>query len=161
MLEEILYISKIDKSEMKNELLNLSDVLRSVTEKLEGLTVDGKKQISLKLPEEDVFISGDADALLRAFMNVISNGLRYAEKCVNVELFERDGTVSVIVIDDGAGIDEADLGHIFDRFYKGKKGKHGIGLSIAKGICDAHGARLYAENTPSGGARFTFEFRDK
>ena len=158
MLEQMLYISKMDKSEIKKELCNLSDILRSAKEKLEGLTVDGKKQMSLKLPEEDVFVHGDPEALLRAFMNVISNGLRYAERCVDVELCECEGTVRVSVSDDGEGIDEADIGHIFDRFYKGKKGKHGIGLSIAKGISDAHNATLTAENKEDGGARFTFEF---
>lgn len=158
MLEQMLYISKIDKTEMKREFFNLSDVLRDAKEKLEGLTVDGKKQISLKLPEEDVFISGDADALLRAFMNVISNGIRYAKHLVIVELSEDEGTVRVSVSDDGEGIDKEDKEHIFDRFYKGKKGKHGIGLSIAKGISDAHNAKLYAENPECGGARFTFEF---
>lgn len=158
MLEQILYISKIDKSEMKKEFFNLSDVLRSAKEKLEGLTIDGKKRIILKLPDEDVFINGDADALLRAFMNVISNGLRYAAYTVCVELTEGDASVKVSVSDDGDGIGAEDIEHIFDRFYKGKKGKHGIGLSIAKGISDAHNAKLYAENTKDGGARFTFEF---
>ncbi len=158
MLEQMLYISKMDKSEIKKELCNLSDILRSAKEKLEGLTVDGRKQMSLKLPERDVFVNGDPEALLRAFMNVISNGLRYAERCVDVELCECESTVRVSVSDDGAGIDEEDIGHIFDRFYKGKKGKHGIGLSIAKGISDAHNATLTAENKEDGGARFTFEF---
>lgn len=158
MLEQILYISKIDKSEMKKELFNLSDVLRSAKEKLEGLTALDKKQMTLTLPERDVFINGDADALLRAFINVISNGLRYAKKCVNVELTEEEGLVKVSVSDDGEGINENDIEHIFDRFYKGKKGKHGIGLSIAKGISDAHNSKLFAENREDGGARFTFEF---
>ncbi len=160
MLEQILYISKIDKSEMKKELFNLSDVLRSAKEKLEGLTALDKKQMTLTLPERDVFINGDADALLRAFINVISNGLRYAKKCVNVELAEEEGIVKVSVSDDGEGINENDIEHIFDRFYKGKKGKHGIGLSIAKGISDAHNAKLFAENREDGGARFTFEFHN-
>ncbi len=158
MLEQMLYISKMDKSEMKKELCNLSDILRSAREKLEGLTVNSEKQMILNLPERDVFINGDSDALLRAFMNVISNGLRYAARCVVVELTEKEGLVKVSVSDDGAGIDENDIEHIFDRFYKGKKGKHGIGLSIAKGISDAHKARLKAENVDGGGARFTFEF---
>lgn len=158
MLEQMLYISKIDKSEMKKELCNLSDILRSAKEKLEGLTVDGKKQMNLKLPDADVFINGDSEALLRAFMNVISNGLRYAERYVEVELTESTELIKVSISDDGNGIDEGDLEHIFDRFYKGKKGKHGIGLSIAKSISDAHNAVLKAENPKDGGARFTFEF---
>ncbi len=134
MLEQMLYISKIDKSEMKKELCNLSDILRSAKEKLEGLTVDGKKQMNLKLPDADVFINGDSEALLRAFMNVISNGLRYAERYVEVELTEGTELIKVSISDDGNGIDEGDLEHIFDRFYKGKKGKHGIGSRRPSGL---------------------------
>ena len=133
--------------------------MRSVKEKLDGLTVDGKKQITLELPETDIFMNCDAEAILRALMNVISNGIRYAEKSVDVELYEKDKSILITVCDDGDGISKDEIPYIFDRFYKGKKGKHGIGLSLAKSIAEAHSGTLTAENKADGGACFTFKFK--
>jgi len=68
----------------------------------------------------------------------------------------------VSVSDTGSGIDPADLPHIFDRFYRGDSsrardtGGHGLGLAIVKRWVEIHGGRVWAENLPSGGARFSF-----
>lgn len=156
MLEQLIYISKVDTTALKLSPCDLCDILRLAKEKLDGLTVNSEKTIKLILPDEAVFANVDSEAILRAFINVISNGLRYAKSTVEVKLVFGASTV-VTVCDDGEGIDKEDMPHIFDRFYKGKKGKHGIGLSIAETIMKAHGGSLSAENTEQG-AKFTFTF---
>ena len=60
------------------------------------------------------------------------------------------------VADDGPGIPEEDLPHIFERFYKGKGGKHGLGLSIAKSVADGYGGKLSVKN--EDGAVFEVSF---
>jgi signal transduction histidine kinase len=64
--------------------------------------------------------------------------------------------VRVAVRDSGAGIDEAELDHIFHAFYTTKSAGLGMGLAIARSIVEAHGGRLTAENNPDGGATFSF-----
>ena len=61
--------------------------------------------------------------------------------------------------DDGNGIAESDLPHVFERFYKGEGGKYGIGLAIAKSVAEAYHGSLNAHN--SGGAVFTAIFNKK
>jgi signal transduction histidine kinase len=78
---------------------------------------------------------------MRAVINIMANCLRYAETAVSIDYYENGNVVILSIKDDGAGIDEQDLPNIFKRFYKGKGGKHGIGLSIAKAIIEQHAAR--------------------
>lgn len=162
MLEQLLYISRVNVNELVMSENDLCDILRQANEKLAGLVVTGDKKVILQIPDEPVYINCEAETVLRAIMNVISNGLRYASTEVVVKLFESGGKAVVTVSDDGPGISDDDLENIFVRFYKGKDGKHGIGLSIAKNIMDIHGGKISAENITVGGeikgALFTFTF---
>ena len=65
-----------------------------------------------------------------------------------------------MVANDGEAIAEKDLPHLFERFYKGKGGVHGIGLSIVKAVAEQHGGRAFAENH-NGWVRFGLVFDEK
>jgi signal transduction histidine kinase len=70
--------------------------------------------------------------------------------------------VVVAVEDDGPGFGDTDLAHVFEQFYRGEQarsretGNAGLGLAIARGVIEAHGGRIRAENRPEGGARVSF-----
>ena len=94
--------------------------------------------------------------MTRIVQNIISNGLNYAENEVRLGL-EKDMDNAVITVeDDGPGISEEELPHIFERFYKGEKGGFGLGLSIAESGIIYMGGSITAENVkpPRHGARF-------
>ena len=84
---------------------------------------------------------------------------------VEVLASREDGTVEVRVTDDGPGIPEADLTHLFEPFFRvdrsrsKKTGGYGLGLSICKRIMEAHGGSISALNNPGRGATFTLTFR--
>ena len=59
-----------------------------------------------------------------------------------------DDNMLIVISDDGPGINESEMPHIFERFYKGKKGKYGLGLAIAKAVVDAHKGSIRAYNKP-------------
>ncbi|MCL2096017.1 MAG: HAMP domain-containing histidine kinase, partial [Oscillospiraceae bacterium] len=141
----------------KTDLVNLAE---SCAEKLRGLIINQEKEIKVICPEnKKIYINCREEAVMRALMNVTANCVQYAESLVEILFYETDKSVSVRVRDDGPGIDASDLPNIFKRFYKGKEGKHGIGLSIAKSVAERHGAKITAGNRSDvSGAEFIIEF---
>lgn len=158
MVEDILYISRMERTggAENAEPIDLRDVLslcvseqRTEAEK-KGLSFDfdfDDGPAMVRIPEKDAE---------RIFGNVISNAIRHANNAIELSCNAADEYVTVRIRDDGAGIPEKDLPHIFERFYKGEGGRHGVGLSIAKEAAEAYGGRLTAKNDP--GAVFTAVF---
>ena len=101
-------------------------------------------------PEEPVIVKCDDTQMRRAVTNILSNGVRYArsELCLTCRADKRH--VTIRIQDDGDGIAEADLPHIFDRFYMGKSGKSGIGLALTKEIIHLHKGTIRAYNGDTG-----------
>ena len=85
----------------------------------------------------------------------MSNAIRYAKTTVTLETMTVGRQVSISVLDDGSGIEDNDLPHLFERCYKGRSGNFGLGLSIAQTAAQALGGTLTAANRPEGGAVFT------
>ncbi|PJB72063.1 MAG: histidine kinase [Alphaproteobacteria bacterium CG_4_9_14_3_um_filter_47_13] len=104
--------------------------------------------------DEEMHVSGNEGRLLQVFENLISNALSFSPKngVVMVRIIPDQKQVRVSIEDQGGGIPENKLEHIFERFYserpKGEQyGNHsGLGLSIARQIISAHGGEIYAEN---------------
>lgn len=102
----------------------------------------------------------DLDALDRILGNIIANALKHAPSPggrVTVEVLSRAEAVTVSVADDGPGIPEAALGHVFDRFYRADPSRtgpgSGLGLAIVRDLAEALGGEAFAENVEGNGAR--------
>jgi two-component system sensor histidine kinase MprB len=114
-------------------------------------------QMRLRARLEPVLVEGSAERLSRAVNNLLDNAARHspAEGLVEVTVDE-DG---VRVRDHGSGIDQRDLPHIFDRFYRGANSRgrqgSGLGLAIVRQVVEQHGGTVQADNAPGGGALFT------
>ncbi len=109
----------------------------------------------------------DPDRLRQAVAALLDNAARHAPGTpITLEASRRPAGVRIEVRDGGAGIADADLPHVFDRFYQADvsrdraAGTSGLGLAIAKAIADAHGGSVGAANLPSGGARFWIDLPD-
>jgi signal transduction histidine kinase len=112
-------------------------------------------------------VKGDGAALKRAMQNLISNAIKYdgesrwARISAEVSAEQKGNEVQITVADRGMGISSADLGHIFEPFYRGHeavaaqiKGS-GVGLSLVKQIVEAHGGRISVKSTLGTGSVFT------
>ncbi len=130
----------------------------------------GQKNIALtvesgaherQLPE----IRVDEVRMMQVFGNLVSNALRHTPERGQVRLSAEasDHTIRFAVADSGEGIPADDLPHVFERFYRGDKSRHGggdeigLGLAIAKAFVEAHGGRIWAESTLERGATFVVE----
>lgn len=92
----------------------------------------------------------DEKYISRAFSNLISNAIRYGRSKITLSCRQASGQFVVLVSDDGSGIAKEYLPHVFDRFYKGKDGKHGIGLSIVKTVIEQHSGHIEIKSTARG-----------
>jgi signal transduction histidine kinase len=125
-----------------------------------------RKGVSLSVGIEPGLPSAmmDEDRISQVVANLLSNALRYTPSGgkVVVSVSRDDGALSVSVADTGQGIPEADLPHIFDRYYRGpepkekRAGGSGIGLAVVKELVEAHGGRVWARSTPGQGSTFFF-----
>lgn len=106
----------------------------------------------------------DPDRIRQVLVNLLSNALRYTPEGGRVTLraWQHGSEVRIEVADTGPGIDPADLPHVFERFYRADPartrsagGGTGLGLAIARSLVHLHGGRIWAENRPEGGSRFT------
>jgi two-component system, OmpR family, sensor histidine kinase KdpD len=122
-----------------------------------------RHQAVLMVQEPDRPVWFDAQLLGRVFRHLIENAARYSPPEGRIVLRARrvEGRLEFEVEDNGPGIDKADLPHIFDKFYRGKKGRvigkgTGMGLAIARAIVRAHGGELDVESSPEHGSTFRF-----
>jgi signal transduction histidine kinase len=98
----------------------------------------------------------------RVLYNLITNALRHtpSDGSVAVNVARQDGNVLVSVEDTGDGIEPEALGRMFERFWRADRARSeagmGLGLAIARGLVEAHGGRIWAENREHGGARVSF-----
>ena len=118
--------------------------------------------IKVEMAEDLPLIYADAALLEHVVLNLLDNAVKYSVEGSKIELQTALGANEVIVMvkDRGVGFKEADLPHLFDKFYRAgnteKISGTGLGLAICKGIVDAHHGRIWAELRPDGGSIFGF-----
>ncbi len=127
----------------------------------------GQKNIALTVQSDGTLpeIRVDEVRMMQVFGNLVSNALRHTPERGQVRLSAEasDHSIRFAVADNGEGIPAHDLPHVFERFYRGDKSRHGggdelgLGLAIAKAFVQAHGGRIWAESTPERGATFVVE----
>lgn len=152
LVEELLTLSHIENKTYTSEMakLNLTHMIMEYIQRVNGLALKENKEIITDIEESNLLVFADDKLLSQAVINIISNCIRYAKSAVTVNVCKRADNALIIIKDDGNGINEEDLPHIFERFYKGKNGNFGLGLSIAKLAVDYINGTITAYNTPRG-----------
>jgi two-component system sensor histidine kinase MprB len=116
--------------------------------------------VAIEVSAEPTVVRGEPERIQRAVSNLIDNALKWSPGDGTVEVELQDGELSVR--DHGPGFAEADLPHVFDRFYRADSARalpgSGLGLAIVRQAVEAHGGTATAQNAPGGGAlvRLTF-----
>lgn len=166
IVESLLAISRLDAGEalMARERFDLAELVADTVEQMRLLAED--KRIILSCAAEDaVQVEGDPGRLKQVVVNLADNAIKYTNEGgrVDIRVAAVDGKALLEVSDSGISIPSEALPHVFERFYRVDKarsrqmGGAGLGLSIVKSICEAHGGRISVESTEGKGSRFTVE----
>jgi len=156
IVEDLLFLSKIDslQDKLNLEVINGEELLRSCIDRVSGIAVSDNINISLNTENTNISFMGDDEKLSRCIINILGNCLRYGKNHINLTLSKENNNAVILIKDDGCGFEKQDLDKVFERFFKGKNGNHGLGLSICKTIVELHGGNIVAGNNEMGGAFF-------
>lgn len=162
----LLKLSKLDSGtvEFEKKKYNLKELVKEAIRNLEiPLEIKNQEVISSL---KEAYIIGDYKWTLEAITNIIKNCIEHTEenKKIYVEIRETNVYTELIIRDEGEGIEEKDLKHIFDRFYKGKNSSEnsfGIGLSLSKSILEKQNASITCASRLNEGTTFKIYFYER
>ena len=162
LVGNLLDMSRIESGALRpqREWNILSEIIESVLSRMRHLTES--HQLEVDVPENLPLLPVDYVQMEQVFTNLISNSIKYAPAGTVIRIHasaQADSQVLVQVSNQGPPVPDEHLGRIFDKFYRITAADRvtgtGLGLSICKGIIEAHGGRIWAENLPDG---FAFNF---
>ena len=167
IITDLLTLTRMDtgEAELKRETVNLS-TLTEETVRLLMPAAEKRGQILTAQVEDGLTLEGDPIKLNQILYNLMDNAMKYTpdEGTVTVTLRREDDAIVWRVRDNGVGIPEEDLDHIFDRFYRVDKarsretGGTGLGLSIVKQLVTMHGGTISVESEAGKGSEFVVSF---
>ena len=173
LIEELFELAKLEAKDTKitKEPFSLAELLQDIVGKLKISASENSVALKMDFDETLPFVEGDIALVERVFENLIDNAIRFTSGVdggeVRLSLREVPDTERILVevSDNGSGIAEEDIEHVFERFYmaeksrkadhKGRKGS-GLGLAITKEIISLHGSTIKATSKEGKGAVFTF-----
>ncbi|MDQ7991858.1 MAG: HAMP domain-containing sensor histidine kinase [Propionicimonas sp.] len=153
LIGDLVHLSREDLSDPDPEPMDLRDVVSNAVERAQrrgpGLTFD--------VELDPLYLVGEPESLERAVTNLLDNAVKFSPAGGTIKVrLEGD---RLRISDEGPGIDEDDLPHVFDRFYRAPTARttpgSGLGLSIVAQTIKAHGGWVKAGRTEAGGAEFT------
>jgi two-component system sensor histidine kinase MprB len=154
LVGDLVELSRDTKPQASPEPVNLGDVVRQAVDRVRRRAPDLKFDIQL----EPWYLEGDPATLERAVTNLLDNAAKWSPEGGTVTVRLSDGLLQVA--DEGPGIAEEDLPHVFERFYRSPEARtmpgSGLGLAIVRQAAENHGGRVAAARAPGGGALLGF-----
>ena len=139
--------------------VDLKDLIGTAVKQMEKILKDYRVKIHIAagIPETEL----DYVLIMQVLKNVLDNAAKFtpASKEISIDAEVKNSTVDIKISDEGFGIPVADLEHVFDKFYRIKRPQNypgtGLGLSVCRGIIEAHHGKIRAENRETGGTVIT------
>lgn len=159
IINEMILLAKLD-TEKAYEPVTLSGnkLISSVIDRVIPL-LNENNIIVEKQVEVNIKLYADEEKMLRAISNIVVNAIRHANNEIYIRAYTENKRTIITIEDDGQGVDEELIPHIFHRFIKGKGGETGLGLSIARAIVEQSNGKITVDRSNQlGGARFTITF---
>lgn len=162
LVENLLDASRLQANSLaiKRSDVLLPDLARRTADRMQTQTK--KHTIKIDFPADFPVVLADENRINQVLTNLIGNAIKYTPGGeINITGQVRPDYVILCVIDEGPGIAQSDIPHIFDRFYRSTKDARntkgaGLGLYLSKAIIEAHGGRIWVDTEVGKGARFCF-----
>ncbi len=156
LIGDLLSAARAESGRVEHERVDAAAVVRRVAERLSSAAAAKEAAIDV-VPMESALVFGDRDALERALLAIGHNAVKYAPQHGRVRFeLHRDGSVEIVVRDNGPGFSEDALQHALERFWREGTGRPqsgtGLGLAIAKSIVEAFDGTIVLQNASGGGA---------
>jgi two-component system sensor histidine kinase BaeS len=151
-------LSEVGAFDYRRERLDVAALLGSEVQHWREPLAHAGVRVALAAPDS-LYVEGDAVRLRQLLRNLLNNVLRHADgaRQLQVQLAAQDGQAVMTLADDGAGVDDAALALLFERFWRGDgarsraTGGSGLGLAICRSIAEAHGGAIEAAHAPGRG----------
>lgn len=164
IIDDLLNLSRVESGRtvhLDKEILDLGELLGGIIEHYRQ--EHAGHRFELELPEGRLRLWADPDKLMQVLENLLSNAVKFSQPGTQVAVrCDTSRTETwVTVTDQGKGMTEEEMEHIFDKFYRADATNSavaglGLGMAVAKAIVDAHGGRITVESAPGEGTRVTF-----
>jgi signal transduction histidine kinase len=168
LIEDLRMLSLLDSGELTFQIQNIDPalILKQTLAAFQPIAAENEIEISLKLPNELPRVNLDPDRLNQILGNLITNSIQVLKPGGEITLSASfsESTLEISVVDNGPGIQNEDLPHIFDRFYRADKarksadGTSGLGLAITKKLVEALGGSISVESVIDQGTTFRLLF---
>jgi two-component system sensor histidine kinase KdpD len=160
LVENLLDMSRLESGRLrlKLEWCDVGDVIGVALRRMEKHF--GERSVTIRHNPQTPLVQLDFVLVEQVLLNLLDNARTYTPPGTPIEISTQTmpGKLVISVTDHGPGIPETDLGRIFEKFYRlpgSASGGTGLGLSVCRGIVEAHGGQLTVDNVPGAGARFT------
>ncbi|MPM03095.1 Signal transduction histidine-protein kinase BaeS [bioreactor metagenome] len=163
LIGEIDRINELEsqESQLQKNTFDLTELAQQIVDNFQPMLVENKLNCSVS--GDRVFISADRDKIHQVLTNLLANAIKFTPSGGRIDLYvsQSKGTTSFRIIDNGQGIPPDEVGQIFERFYMAEPSRNsklrgqGIGLSIVKGIVNAHQGTISVDSIYGKGTTFT------
>jgi two-component system sensor histidine kinase/response regulator len=163
IIDRWLKLTRIDGLQLKEDFEDfpLTVVIRESADLVASLAIEKKVRILIKPSTHNIVVNGDREMIKEIFTNLVHNGIKYNHEggSVTIGIRHEKNFWIVDVSDTGVGIEEKDIAHIGEEFYRVKREEStvgsGLGLAITKKILNIHGGRLEIRSTLNKGSTFS------
>jgi signal transduction histidine kinase len=158
MAKDLLALARSENDvAIDTEKIDVASITKKMTEKMRPIAAD--KGVALAFTSDvQPQVEGTHNGLEHVLLNLLQNALEHTPKSgsITVAVSQEESNAVIKISDTGSGIEEKDLPHIFERFYKGEGvSGSGLGLSIVKGLVEQHGGGISIESRKGEGTTAT------
>lgn len=165
----LLTLAETRQLHFEKRTINLVEIATHVIDLFQAQAEEKNIKLTYEHNSDQAEAILDPQRIQQVVGNLVSNALRYTPEAGEVEIrvAKEAGDVLLSVSDNGPGVLEEDLPHIFQRFWRGEKsrsrasGGAGLGLAIARQLVEAQGGQIHAENRLAGGLKISIQFPAK